>query len=127
MNNWIPATAATSALSTAARPDLDRLLLERSQPSRARAGLSTERGRIAAIASEIRRLASRYADADPRSVVAFQTLEDLGLTGVALADVVLGLEARFDVVIDDSDIHTWRTVGDVVAFVAGLLRPTRVL
>jgi acyl carrier protein len=78
------------------------------------------------IATEVRRLVARYTDADPRSVVAPRTLADLGLRDVALADVVLGLETRFNLDIDDAAPRTWETVGDVVGFVARRLREARV-
>jgi len=38
--------------------------------------------------------------------------------GSHLADVVLGLETRFGIDIDDAEAATWEMVGDVVGFVA---------
>ncbi len=45
-------------------------------------------------------------------------LRDLGVDELALADVVLGLETRFGIDIDDAEAATWETVGDVVGYVA---------
>ena len=55
-------------------------------------------------------------------VVAPTTLHDLGIDELALADVVLGLETRFDIDIDDTEATAWQTVGDVVGLVARRMR-----
>jgi acyl carrier protein len=124
MNKWMTAAAAASALSTAV-PASSVLAQPRPAESRPFARPDSERARIVGIATEVRRLVARYADADPRSVVAPRPLEDLGLSDVALADVVLGLEAQFDLDIEDGASRTWQTVGDVVGFVARRLREPR--
>jgi len=70
------------------------------------------------IGSEVRRLLARFAEVDAGTVVAPRALVDLGVTDLALADVMLGLETRFDIDIDDDEAQRWETVGDIVDFVA---------
>ena len=41
---------------------------------------------------------------------------DLGINSLDLADLVLQCEERFGVVIDDDEVHTLITVGDIVEF-----------
>jgi acyl carrier protein len=124
MNKWITAAAAASALSTAvpASPEPQQPQHVESRPF---GRPDSERARIVEIGTHVRRLVARYADADPRSIVAPSALEDLGLSDVALADVALGLEARFDLDIEDAALRNWQTVGDVVDFVARRLREQR--
>ena len=41
---------------------------------------------------------------------------DLGINSLELADLVYSCEEKFDITIDDEDLHTFRTVGDVVKY-----------
>ena len=41
---------------------------------------------------------------------------DLGINSLELADLVLLCEERFNVAIDDEDLHNFITVGDVVRY-----------
>jgi len=41
---------------------------------------------------------------------------DLGINSLELADLVLLCEERFNVTIDDEDLHNFITVGDVVKY-----------
>ena len=41
---------------------------------------------------------------------------DLGINSLELADLVYLCEERFNVVIDDEDLHNFNTVGDVVNY-----------
>ena len=41
---------------------------------------------------------------------------DLGVNSLELADLILLCEDKFDIVIDDEDLHTFITVGDVVKY-----------
>ena len=41
---------------------------------------------------------------------------DLGINSLELADLVYLCEEKFDVVIDDEDLHNFNTVGDVVNY-----------
>ena len=41
---------------------------------------------------------------------------DLGINSLELADLVYLCEERFNVIIDDEDLHNFNTVGDVVSY-----------
>ncbi len=41
---------------------------------------------------------------------------DLGVNSIELANLILLCEDKFDVTIDDDDMHKFITVGDVVAY-----------
>ncbi len=41
---------------------------------------------------------------------------DLGINSLELAELVLACEEKFNVVIDDEDLHQFSTVGDVVTY-----------
>ena len=41
---------------------------------------------------------------------------DLGINSLELAELVLACEEKFNVVIDDEDLHHFTTVGDVVEY-----------
>ena len=41
---------------------------------------------------------------------------DLGVNSLELADLILLCEDKFDIVIDDEDLHTFITVGDVANY-----------
>ena len=41
---------------------------------------------------------------------------DLGINSLELADLILLCEEKFNVVIDDEDLHTFITIGDVVNY-----------
>ena len=41
---------------------------------------------------------------------------DLGINSIELADLVMLCEVKFDLTIDDDDIHKFITVGDVVSY-----------
>ncbi len=41
---------------------------------------------------------------------------DLGVNSLELADLILLCEEKFNLVIDDEDLHTFITVGDVVNY-----------
>ena len=45
---------------------------------------------------------------------------DLGLNSIELANLVMICEDKFNVTIDDEDIHKFITVGDVVTFLESL-------
>ena len=46
-----------------------------------------------------------------------ELVNDLGINSLELADLVLLCEERFNVTIDDEDLHNFITVGDVVRYV----------
>ena len=41
---------------------------------------------------------------------------DLGINSLELADLVYACEEKFNVVIDDEDLHHFSTVGDIVTY-----------
>lgn len=41
---------------------------------------------------------------------------DLGINSLELAELVLACEEKFNVVIDDEELHHFNTVGDVVTY-----------
>ena len=41
---------------------------------------------------------------------------DLGINSLELADLILLCEEKFNIVIDDEDLHTFITIGDVVNY-----------
>jgi acyl carrier protein len=41
---------------------------------------------------------------------------DLGINSLELADLVYLCEERFDIVIDDEDLHNFNTVGDIIKY-----------
>ena len=51
-------------------------------------------------------------DITPESALA----NDLGINSIELADLVMLCEEKFDIEIDDEDIHKFVTVGDVVNY-----------
>jgi acyl carrier protein len=125
VRTWLTAAAAAGSLSSAVPSEVTTDFSAQQAETRPHVGPRSERARIVAIAHEVRRLVVRYADAHSRAVVAPRALSDLGIDDLALADVVLGLEARFDIDIEDAEAGRWETVGDVVGFVAKRVRESR--
>lgn len=142
VRKWITAAAAAGALASAGvSDDAQEFGPEHGTGREARSSMSarpslsarhayaaggtTERARVLRVAEEVRRIVARYADKDARLIGAPHTFEELGLDGVGRTDVTLGLEARFDLDISDEEADHWRTVGEVVAFVADRLRGQR--
>jgi acyl carrier protein len=123
--NWIGAAAAAGSLSSAVPAEVVPTFAAEHTETRAYAGARSERARIVGIANEVRRLVVRFAEADVKSVVAPSMLRELGIDELGLADVVLGLETRFDIDIGDAEATAWQTVGDVVGFVARRVREAR--
>ncbi len=46
---------------------------------------------------------------------------DLGINSIELADLVLICEEKFDLTIEDEDLHSFITVGDVVNYLESTL------
>ncbi len=46
-----------------------------------------------------------------------ELVSDLGINSLELADLVYLCEEKFNVVIDDEDLHNFVTVGDVVRYI----------
>ena len=49
-------------------------------------------------------------------------VKDLGINSLELADLVLMCEERFNIEIGDDDIHKFITVGDVVDYLASIVK-----
>lgn len=45
-----------------------------------------------------------------------ELINDLGINSLELADLVYSCEEKFDITIDDEDLHKFITVGDVVRY-----------
>ena len=58
-------------------------------------------------------------DADNITLEA-ELVNDLGVNSLELADLILLCEEKFDIEINDEDIHKFITVGDVVAYLDNL-------
>ena len=54
-----------------------------------------------------------HVNADDISMEA-ELVGDLGINSLELADLVYTCEEKFNIVIDDDDLHNFTTVGDVV-------------
>ena len=58
---------------------------------------------------------------EPGAITADAELtSDLGINSIELANLIMLCEEKFDVTIDDDDIHKLVTVGDVVAYLESL-------
>ncbi len=53
---------------------------------------------------------------EDKIVLDAELANDLGVNSLELADLILLCEEKFDIVIDDEDLHKFITVGDVVAY-----------
>ena len=58
-------------------------------------------------------------DADEITMDA-ELIKDLGINSIELADLVMLCEEKFDIEIDDEDIHKFVTVGDVVNYLENI-------
>ena len=58
---------------------------------------------------------------DPENVtMEAELVNDLGVNSLELADLILLCEEKFDIEINDEDIHKFITVADVVSYLDGL-------
>ena len=58
---------------------------------------------------------------DPKAITADAELSsDLGINSIELANLIMNCEEKFDITIDDDDIHKLVTVGDVVSYLESL-------
>ncbi len=44
-------------------------------------------------------------------------VEDLGIDSLDLVAIFLGVQDRFDVIVDDNDVARIKTIGDLVAYI----------
>ena len=65
----------------------------------------------------LKKLLAEELQRDPETVTMDAELaSDLGLNSIELANLVMLCEEKFDITIDDDDIHKFVTVGDVVEY-----------
>jgi acyl carrier protein len=65
----------------------------------------------------LKKLLAEELQLDPETVTMDAELSsDLGLNSIVLANLVMLCEEKFDITIDDDDIHKFVTVGDVVEY-----------
>ena len=65
----------------------------------------------------LKKLLAEELQIDPNTVTPDAELaSDLGLNSIELANLVMICEEKFDITIDDDDIHKFVTVGDVVKY-----------
>jgi acyl carrier protein len=63
----------------------------------------------------------RYGRADPQSISMSTALATAGVDAIAVAQIVIYLEARFDIVIQVHEATEWRTGDEIVGAVQRLL------
>ena len=69
----------------------------------------------------LKKLLAEELQLDPETVTMDAELaSDLGLNSIELANLVMLCEEKFDLTIDDDDIHRFVTVGDVVDYLEKL-------
>ena len=67
---------------------------------------------------QIKELLSEEYEIDPATVVPEANfVKDLKLNSLELADLVVTCEDKFDIEIDETDIHTLQTIGDLIEYV----------
>ncbi|MBO5512846.1 MAG: acyl carrier protein [Clostridia bacterium] len=65
----------------------------------------------------LKKLLAEELQLDPETVTMDAELaSDLGLNSIELANLIMLCEEKFDITIDDDDIHKFVTVGDVVEY-----------
>ena len=65
----------------------------------------------------LKKLLAEELQIDPKTVTLDAELaSDLGLNSIELANLVMLCEEKFDITIDDEDIHKFVTVGDVIEY-----------
>jgi acyl carrier protein len=81
----------------------------------------TARFLIVTVEEVIRMLIVRYGRADPQSISMSTALATAGVDAIAVAQIVIYLEARFDIVIQVHEATEWRTGDEIVGAVQRLL------
>jgi acyl carrier protein len=69
----------------------------------------------------LKKLLEEELQIDPATITEDAELSaDLGINSIELANLIMICEEKFDITIDDDDIHKLVTVGDVVAYLESL-------
>jgi len=77
------------------------------------------------IALRIRTALGSYLKRDPKTIgLDFHLRDDLGLDSMATIELLYQIEEAFDLQIPDEDLQKLLTVGDVIGYVEGRLRPS---
>ncbi len=70
------------------------------------------------ILEEIKEIVSSHLDQDKDAITeASNFTEDLGADSLAIVELVLAIEEKFDIEIPDEDTEKIQTVGDAVAYI----------
>ncbi|MBQ9760991.1 MAG: acyl carrier protein [Clostridia bacterium] len=65
----------------------------------------------------LKELLAEELQLDPNEITMESELtNDLGINSIELADLVMQCEDKFDIEIDDDNIHNFVTIGDVVKY-----------
>ena len=66
-------------------------------------------------------LADQLAISEDQITMETDILDDLGADSLDIVEVMMALEEEYNLVIVDEAVHDLRTVGDVVAFIEGMV------
>ena len=70
------------------------------------------------IESQVKEIIAEQLDVKPEDVADAKTFQDdLGADSLAIVELVLALEERFDVKIPDDEVDKIKTVGDAISYV----------
>lgn len=70
------------------------------------------------IESQVKEIIVEQLDVKPEDVEPAKTFtEDLGADSLAIVELVLALEEKFDVKIPDDEVDKIKTVGDAIAYI----------
>ena len=70
------------------------------------------------IESQVKEIIVEQLDAKPEDVIESKTFtEDLGADSLAIVELVLALEEKFEVKIPDDEVDKIKTVGDAVSYI----------
>jgi acyl carrier protein len=70
------------------------------------------------IESQVKEIIVEQLDVKPEDVDASKTFtEDLGADSLAIVELVLALEEKFEVKIPDDEVDKIKTVGDAIAYI----------
>jgi acyl carrier protein len=74
---------------------------------------------------EFVKVVAKHLDCARAAVTRDARLDELGADSVALAQLALALEERFDIEVADADVLAMRTIGDLRAYVEARHRSRR--
>jgi acyl carrier protein len=78
-----------------------------------------------AVAQKVLETLGSYLEGDPHRIGPEYSLrDDLGLDSMATIELLYNLEEAFDLTIPDQDLEKLRTVGDVITYIEGRVKPS---